>query len=181
MGKRRLYFSACLLLGNALVPATSSAQQTIDPSRVAEAPSVPECDNVPRNGEVIFSRGLLAQGGHAIEIDNGARGNAIIKVRDASTGALVLSFYLSGNGKATIPGIPDGDYKVQFATGDKLDLWCDKFVELKWAEEFPGTQRFRTERTATQIITSVLSYTLYEVSGGNVSPQTISTADFERP
>lgn len=124
---------------------------------------------------------MLAEGGHVLEIDNGARGNAIIKVRDANTGTLLVSFYVRGSQKAQVTGIPDGDYKVQFATGSLLDATCRNFVTLEWAEQFPGAQAFRTERTATQIITSVLSYTLYEVAGGNVSPQAISAQEFSQP
>lgn len=141
----------------------------------------PTCASIPRNGEILTSRGLVAEGGHVLEIDNGSKGDAIIKVREANTNTLLLSFFVASNQKAQVNGIPDGDYKVQFARGTALDGECRNFLTLEWAEQFPGVQAFRTERTATQIITSVLSYTLYEVAGGNVSPQTISAQDFNLP
>jgi hypothetical protein len=175
MGNTNLLLAGLMIACSAM-PVTGFADD-----KVAEAPFVPECDTPPGNGEVLASRGLLAEGGHAIQIANGVRGNAIIKVRDSRSGSLVLSFYVAGSQEATIQGIPDGDYTVQYATGKALDLFCKQFVSLDGAEEFPGVQSFRTERTSTQIITSVLSYTLYEVSNGNVEPQTISAEAFNRP
>jgi hypothetical protein len=173
---RHSWYWACITGGLTFLslPAGAAAQS----GSVINAAT---CSNLPRNGELLASRGLLAEGGHVLEIDNGASGNAIIKVRDANTSALLVSFYVEGSQKAQVTGIPDGDYRVQFATGSMLDATCRNFVTLEWAEQFPGAQAFRTERTATQIITSVLSYTLYEVAGGNVSPQTISEQEFNQP
>jgi hypothetical protein len=176
MGKRHL-----LLAGVFIAATTALPMPGVADDRVAEAPYVPECATPPRNGEILSSHGLLAEGGHAIQIANGSKGNAIIKVRDSRDDAVVLSFYVAGSQEVTIQGIPDGDYTVQYATGEALDLYCKQFAKLDWAEEFPGVQAFRTERTATQIITSVLSYTLYEVANGNVEPQTISAEAFNRP
>ncbi|MCV9963671.1 hypothetical protein OIU34_17360 [Pararhizobium sp. BT-229] len=177
MGNNRISLAGALVAAAVALPRLASATD----DRVAEAQFVPECASPPGNGEVLTSRGILAEGGHALQISNGAKGNAIIKVRDTRDNAVVLSFYVGGSREVTIQGIPDGDYTVQYATGDALDLGCRQFIELKWAEQFPGVQSFRTERTATQIITSVLSYTLYEVAGGNVEPQTISAEAFNQP
>ncbi|MBY3433259.1 hypothetical protein HFN89_03655 [Rhizobium laguerreae] len=171
MSKKHILLAGSLIAASTALPAPSLADDGI----------LFECKTPPRNGEILSSRGMLAKGGHAIQIANGAKGNAIIKVRDTRDKSVLLSFYVAGSREVTIQGIPDGDYTVQYATGGALDLYCKQFAKLTWAEEFPGVQSFRTERTATQIITSVLSYTLYEVAGGNVEPQAISAEAFNRP
>lgn len=170
---RRFSILACLLSVGAASQAWAESSGSVL--------FAPTCASSPRNGEILAARGLVSEGGHVLEIDNGSQGNAIIKVREANTNTLLLSFYVESNQKAQVNGIPDGDYKVQFATGTALDGDCRNFLKLEWAEQFPGVQTFQTQRTATQIITSVLSYTLYEVAGGNVSPQTISAQDFNLP
>ncbi|MCZ7861746.1 hypothetical protein O9X98_10180 [Agrobacterium salinitolerans] len=173
MIRRRFSILACLLSIGAVSEAWAQSSESVM--------FAPTCASNPRNGEILSSRGLVAEGGHVLEIDNGSTGNAIIKVREANTNTLLLSFFVESNQKAQVGGIPDGDYKVQFATGATLGGDCRNFLKLQWAEQFPGVQTFQTQRTATQIITSVLSYTLYEVAGGNVSPQTISAQDFNLP
>ncbi|MBY3151067.1 hypothetical protein HFO56_01410 [Rhizobium laguerreae] len=176
MGKKHILAAGTLIAAATAFPTLAlSTDDRVDPAYV------PECKTPLRNGEILSSRGMLAQGGHAIQIANGAKGNAIVKVRDNRDRSVVLSFYVAGSREVTIQGIPDGDYTVQYATGGALDFLCKKFAKLDWAEELPGVQSFRTERTATQIMTSVLSYTLYEVAGGNVEPQTISAESFNRP
>ncbi|MGY5808444.1 J domain-containing protein [Rhizobium sp. LEGMi198b] len=152
------------------------------PSRqTAPAQNVPTCAQAPYNGELLQANLLDATEGHALEIRNGASGNAIIKLREASTNRIVAAFFVRSNQTAQINGIPDGMYKVQYAFGDKLDIACRKFVELDGAGQFPGVQSLQTKQTATQVETQVLSYTLYAVPAGNVRPQTISAQDFERP
>lgn len=113
-----------------------------------------------------------------MEIRNGAGGNAIIKIKEAYTGSVVAAFFVASNQNAEITGIPDGQYKVQYAFGDKLDIGCRNFVSISGAGQFPGIESLRTQITATQIITQVLSYTLYAVPAGNVTPQAISAQEF---
>ncbi len=79
---------------------------------------------------------------------------------------------------ATIDGIPDNGYRIQFAFGDAMKENCRSFI-APVASEFNGIQNLATERTATEIITQVLSFALYSVPGGNTRPSSISAAEFE--
>ncbi len=143
-------------------------------------PSVPTCVTLPFNGKLLGPNQLLNSGGHSLEIRNGSSGNAIIKLREEFSRTVVAAFYVSSNQTAQIEGIPDGRYRVQYAFGDALDATCNSFVELSGAGQFPQAEALETERTATQIVTQVLTYTLYAVPAGNVTPQHISVEEFDR-
>lgn len=159
-------------------PPTSSSNYEPESPTVSAAPSLPTCGRVPDNGQLLGSSQLSAKEGHSLEIRNGAGGNAIIKIKEAYTGSVVAAFFVASNQNAEITGIPDGQYKVQYAFGDKLDIGCRNFVSINGAGQFPGIESLRTQITTTQIITQVLSYTLYAVPAGNVTPQTISAQEF---
>lgn len=161
-------------------PQRVTTQPTV-PQRVAVEPNVPTCSRPPHNGEILGASRLSRDDGHALEIRNGGGGNAIIKVRQAPSNAVIATFFVSRNQTARIQGIPDGQYRVQYAFGDRLDESCSNFIQMAGVGQFPGVETLRTERTHTQIITQILSYTLYTVPSGNVRPQTISASDFNRP
>ncbi|MBB3966928.1 J domain-containing protein [Rhizobium metallidurans] len=158
----------------------SSAQYQPSVQKAIVTPNVPKCANVPYSGQLLGPNRLSTTDGHSLEIRNGSSGNAIIKVRAELSGAVVAAFFVRSSQTAQITGIPDGRYTVQYAFGDALDVSCRRFVQLDGAGQFPGVETLQTEQTATQIITQVLSYTLYAVPAGNVTPQSISAQDFER-
>ncbi|KQR36550.1 hypothetical protein ASF91_00065 [Rhizobium sp. Leaf155] len=143
-------------------------------------PRVPTCTSAPYSGQLLGPNQLSATEGHSLEIRNGSSGDAIIKVRAEPYGTVVAAFFVGSNQIGQITGIPDGRYTVQYAFGDALDISCRRFVQVAGAGQFPGVETLQTEQTTTQIITQVLSYTLYAVPNGNVSPQNISAQDFER-
>lgn len=159
-------------------PSTTQYRPSVQ--KAVSKPNVPTCTNVPYSGQPLGPTRLSATGGHSLEIRNGSSGNAIIKVRAELSGAVVAQFFVRSNQTGQITGIPDGRYIVQYAFGDALDVSCRRFVQLAGAGQFPGAETLQTEQTATQIITQVLSYTLYTVPAGNVTPQSISAQDFER-
>jgi hypothetical protein len=158
----------------------SSAQYQPSVQEAVAKPNVPTCANVPYSGQLLGPNRLSATDGHSLEIRNGSSGDAIIKVRADLSGAVIAAFFVGSNQTAQITGIPDGRYTVQYAFGDALDISCRRFVQLAGAGQFPGTETLQTKQTATQIITQALSYTLYAVPAGNVTPQSISAQDFER-
>ncbi|WP_377275436.1 DnaJ domain-containing protein [Rhizobium sp. R86522] len=158
----------------------ASTQYRPSTQTTARNTNVPTCMNEPFSGQLLGASRLSELEGHSLEIQNGSSGNAIIKVRAELSGSVVAAFFVRSNQTAQITGIPDGRYTVQYAFGDVLDVSCRNFVSLAGAGQFPGTETLQTERTETQIITQVLSYTLYAVPAGNVRPQSISAEEFER-
>jgi hypothetical protein len=174
------------ILDNAFGP---SAEQASAPVAEKEQTSPPEstCDTVPSNGEVLVDHRGAISSGHQVEIDNGTSGDAIIKVRNLANDQALASFFVSRGQSATLKGIPDGEYKVQYAVGDKLAANCRTFVSdgSASASEFPDSEtlqtRYEEELDGTRIIHSRLGYTLYSVPDGNVHPSDISLAAFNKP
>lgn len=162
-----------------LIPANSVA-----PAETKPVP-VPTCATPPSNGAILAdTRGAVGKG-HVLKIDNGSRGDAIIKLRDAAADKLVASFFIMSGRSASLTGIPDGTYRIQYAFGGDLREDCRSFIELESAGQFPDTETLQTEYRkvvdGTEVIRGELSYTLYDVPGGNVRPQTIDAAEFNKP
>ena len=169
--------------GNSALQNDSAVATTPE---VSPAP-VQTCDAPPSNGEVLVDHREGASSGHQIEIDNGSSGDAIIKVRDAITDKSLASFFVTRGQSASLKSIPDGEYKVQYAIGDKLAADCRTFIDdgSASASEFPGSDRLETRYEevldGTRISRSRLSYTLYSVPYGNVQPSTIDMDQFNKP
>lgn len=159
--------------------ATSGAPPAIWSSTpVAEGPP---CATPPTNGEVLSGSMYPSSNGHEIEIQNNSGSDAIVKVRNTSSGTVMVSFYVIKEATASISGIPDGSYRVQFAFGDRLARNCRDFAHLNGAEQFPDVENLATQYTQDSISTETLSYTLTAVPNGNVQPQDISPAAFNAP
>ena len=71
----------------------------------------------PSNGQVLEDRVDWLGSPNAVEVQNGARGNAIVKIREASTGKLLVTVFVLRNQTARYDGIPDGAYQLQYAIG----------------------------------------------------------------
>ena len=144
---------------------------------VSNPPPQDLCRTNPTNGAVLRGRLPKVDHGHSIKVKNGSRGNAIVKMRNATSGHTFISFFIVKDQTALIDGIPDGSYRIQFAYGDKMTSSCDNFLDPQ-AAEFPGVEDLKTDFTETQVITQELSFTLYAVSGGNVQTQDLLSTSF---
>lgn len=149
------------------------------PPTSATASTLPTCLTPPLNGQILEGRIATAQKGHVIEIQNGSNGDAIVKVRNADTGRLAVSFFVAKGQSSSIKNLPDGDYLIQYALGGALKSDCRSFARAAAASQFPDIEPLQTSYTQTQIVRSRLSYTLYSVPNGNVRPQGLSVDAFE--
>lgn len=141
--------------------------------------TVPTCLLPPSNGQILDGRIATTQKGHAIEIQNGSNGDAIVKVRNADTGRLAVSFFVARGQSSSIKGLPDGNYRIQYAVGDRLKSDCRSFARAAVASQFPDIETLQTSYTQSQIVRSRLSYTLFSVPNGNVRPQGLTVDAFE--
>lgn len=155
-----------------------SKYATATPAPYQTAPSVPICANPPRNGQILTQNIFLNNKGHVVEIRNGSTANAIVKLRDAYTNAVKLSFFVERGNTVSISNLPDSVYRIQYGFGGDLGSDCRSFVRVLSASQFPEIESLTTQYTATEIIRKRLSYTLYSVPGGNVRPQTLDLAAF---
>jgi hypothetical protein len=192
-GALALALPLALIVGIAMMPSTSGWQTSSPPpiDSVADStptdttppPVVPACTTPPLNGQVFAENWATPQteSAHTLSIQNGSGGDAIIKIRDASSGSLLVSFLVLNNSTARYDRIPDGDYRIQYAFGDYLDASCIAFAHLTGAAEFPGSEHFETTQSATEIDHQELSFTLYAVPNGNIHPNSINAAAFAAP
>jgi hypothetical protein len=102
-----------------------------------------------------------------------------MKIRNASSGSLVLSFFIAKDNAASVVGLPDGNYRMQYAFGGDLGSDCRSFARTTSAAQFPGIETFDTQFTSTEIVRSHLSLTLYSVPSGNVRPESLDLAAFD--
>lgn len=167
---------------NVFVPSAAGTAETVPETQPTP---IPTCESPPESGEILLDNRSPAADGHVLQIKNGSVADAIIKLRDASTNSLVASFFVGRGKTASLSGISDGDYFVQYAAGDKLAEDCRKFVDdgTASASQFPGpenlTTRYEEVPEGPQIVRGQLTYTLYSVPFGNVRPSHISMEEFD--
>lgn len=160
-----------------LRPQSAQASGSSGASTPVSAAPKNLCKSRPKNGKILKKNVRFVDDGHRLTIENGSSSDAIVKLRDAMDGRLAASFYVKKSMTASLNGIPDGQYRVQFAYGDAMTRDCTAFI-TPVASAFNGIQTLATETTASQIITQEISFTLYTVSGGNVRPVGISPEEF---
>jgi hypothetical protein len=142
-------------------------------------PTQPTCPYPVMNGETLVKRNVWSSNdGHAIEIENGSGGNAIVKVRNAYTGALLVSFFVAKGSMAAITNVPDGAYRIQYALGGNLGIDCQSFARVMSASQFPEIETLTTNYTTSRYYKQRLSYTLFPVPHGNVRPLPLDIAAF---
>jgi len=163
----------CLLAMSADDSARNTKQSILPEARL--------CEDRPSNGQLLTKRGGLKAQGHKITVRNSAQGDAVVKIRNEATGKLAYSFTVHKNKEASIKGVQDGLYRLQFAYGDFLGGNCVDFLNPK-ASEFDRAVQFRTQvkKTKNAVTTYTQDYTatLYAVTGGNAPTSSIDPARF---
>jgi len=149
---------------------------------VAADPAVPLCAKPPATGEQLAGDMALLKEGHSIQIENSGTGDALVKLRHADTGKLAASFYVAKAETMLIDGVPDGEYRIQYAFGPALAADCKSFTRIIRANALPGTDDMKTETIDddehTEVKRSSVSYTLSVNETGNVKPVRIDPAAF---
>ena len=139
------------------------------------------CTHLPSSGKVLEDHVGWGERANVVAVRNGARGNAIVKIREAGTGKLLVSFFVANNDSARYELVPDGTYRIQFAFGAALDKSCKTFTRFSALGEFPGDDTLKGDPLDPQANWRILNYTLYPVPNGNVVPHNIDPPTFEAP
>ena len=156
---------------------SNMSDANLDAPAEPQVAEVPTCSHLPASGARLEGRRFAGEG-HEVRIDNGAIGDAIVKIRDAETGRLVTSFFVRQHTLAAVSGIPDGTYVFQYAFGPALAADCKSFTEITAADEFPNAGPFTSEPIEGGVRTRQLTYTLQPVPGGNIEPVPIDANAF---
>ncbi len=89
----------------------------------------------PQPGEVLLRR---ASGEHELLIHNEARTDAVVKLKTPS-GNTVMTYYVPATYHLGVGGIPEGVYRIEFATGSQYSRACGLFVDGMTAGQLPFT------------------------------------------
>jgi hypothetical protein len=144
----------------------------------ALAPKAARCATPPQNGDVLQGGTTGDEEQNRLVIANGHARNAIVKVRDATTNKVIVSFFVAPNSTATYAKIPDGRYNIQYAFGGRLNRSCTTFLSIRESAADPHPETFATQANDTGSHFQELSFKLYPVPNGNFQPEPIDAATF---
>jgi hypothetical protein len=142
----------------------------------------PEPNRRLPNGTLIRSGYLVGSG--QLEINNGLSYDAVAKLVVPQTEQCVAYFYISAGALHTLANIPDGEYRLLFATGEDWDGEKAFFSRPKGVSEFSKRLSFETRRRYEGNYVydeySVMTLTLHPVPQGNAKTHAVSMKEFEK-
>jgi ribosomal protein L37AE/L43A len=145
-----------------------------------QSPPQPVVTTVPVNNQIIVDAYPQSTSKGELRIDNGTDYHAIVKVIDRMTDRKILSFVVCAHQKSHITAIPDGEYDLIFAFGDRLFEGTDRFHSPHGFSKFVKPITFTMRVTEEAIYWDQLSLTLHPVFDGKAKTTSISQKDFER-
>jgi len=137
----------------------------------------------PANGYILKSE--MPAGGHGIlKIKNGSESHAVVKLVDTVTDSAVYTIFVRANSEATIPDIPNGRYRLLFATGHGWDDIDGRFRNKEGIAAFEEALTFTTEKRqepdGVYDVSHRMEVTLNPVRNGNAKTDTIKITDFDK-
>ena len=128
----------------------------------------------PRNNDTFNSKLL---GENTLKVDNKFGTDALVKLKDHNGNSMVTA-YVRGGQSITVNKIPSGSYQFQYATGRNYSPKCGFFLDDMEASKAQGFQDYTKTNSGNGYYTSIISYTLYKVSGGNLQTRNMPTDQF---
>lgn len=145
-----------------------SQQETEHQRQCRESAGVP-----PTSGEVLLRD--LEAGGHTLRINGGPTDGLIKLKRDDTT---VLSFYVGAYQTVAIEDIPDGTFRLLFASGSEFSRGCGEFVTDMSVSADPDPVEFAPIVEDGAEYYAIAEYTLTRQSGGNFEPESVDPDAF---
>jgi hypothetical protein len=165
----------------AFFPPESLITAITNPPTIASRMDQSECDEPPSNGQVLDDNTNWFIDANAMDVQNRSGRDAIVKIRNAASGKMLISFFVANNETAKFERIPDGTYRIQYALGSELDRYCAAFVSQFAAAEFSNPVTFVTRFEGIEINHQTRDYTLYPLRAGNNRPNAIRAGAFNAP
>lgn len=132
--------------------------------------------SAPQAGEILVRR---ATGEHRLLIHNDGRTDAVVKLKTAS-GTTVVSYFVPATYHIGVGGIPEGNYRIEFATGRAYSRACGLFTEDMHAGLMPFTLTFKALTAARMRSTSLPEVALVSAPGDAKAPQPLDIERFTR-
>lgn len=133
-----------------------------------------ECDGLPfgvfrpKTGMIVLDK-RQRQDSSALIVENGLSSDGVVIVA-ASAQKPVLAFYIRGNDKYTMEGIPTGNFHIFFSTGEKWLVSANHFSQNAHYQMFEETLEF--------ISGYDWRITLHPVLGGTASAEDVEELEF---
>ncbi len=122
----------------------------------------------PQAGEVLTRR---VSGDNRLLVHNDGRRDGLVKLKTL-TGNTVMAFYVPATYHIAAMGIPEGTYRLEFATGTQYSRGCGIFIEDMQASMLPVTLNFRyVSPTASRALGKLPEISLTAVAGAPYEPQ----------
>ncbi len=132
--------------------------------------------SAPQAGEILVRR---ATGEHRLLIHNDGRTDAVVKLKTAS-GTTVVSYFVPATYHIGVGGIPEGTYRIEFATGRAYSRACGLFTEGMQAGVLPFTVTFKSLTAARMRSTALPEIALVAPPGDAKAPQPLDIERFTR-
>lgn len=129
----------------------------------------------PQPGEVLVRR---ATGEHRLLIHNDGRKDAVVKLKTLS-GNTVVAYFIPATYHIGVNGIPDGNYRIEFATGSAYSRSCGIFSADMQAGLMPFTLTYKQVSAArSQSLTAIPEISVVVAPGDARQPQPLDLDRF---
>lgn len=132
--------------------------------------------SAPAAGEVLVRR---ATGEHRLLVHNDGRTDAVVKLKTAA-GTTVVSYFVPATYHIGVGGIPEGSYRIEFATGSHYSRACGIFTEDTEAGRMPFTLNYKQLSGARMRSIALPEITLVTAPGDPKQPQPLDIETFAR-
>ena len=130
---------------------------------------------LPSAGEILTRR---VSGDHRLLVHNEGRRDGVVKLKTLA-GNTVTAFYVPATYHIGIGGIPEGVYRIEFATGSKYSRGCGIFMDEMQASVLPVTLTFKYITANSQrSLTKIAEVSLSPLPDDPVQPQPLSSERF---
>ncbi|MHB8107430.1 MAG: stalk domain-containing protein [Candidatus Cryosericum sp.] len=119
----------------------------------------------PDNGAILKRLPAFTGGRGKLTIQMGTGRDAIVKLVKSDSDQASIAVYVRADSSTTVTGIPDGVYRVVYATGEGYNAQSATFILGLKAAEFDESVAYTTTSTTY----STWSITLYAAAGGNAT------------
>jgi hypothetical protein len=129
----------------------------------------------PSAGEILTRR---VSGDHRLLVHNEGRRDGVVKLKTMA-GNTVTAFYVPATYHIGIGGIPEGTYRIEFATGSYYSRGCGIFMDEMQASLLPVTLTFKYQSLgAARSLTKIAEVSLSPTADDPVQPQPLSAERF---
>lgn len=130
----------------------------------------------PQAGEALVRR---ATGEHRLLIHNDGRLDAVVKLKTAA-GTTVVSFFVPATYHIGVGGIPEGTYRIEFATGSAYSRACGLFTDAMQARLLPFTLTYKSLTAARLRSAAMPEISLITAPDDPRAPQPLDIERFAR-